>query len=78
MNEIFVKCLFEFIGTAVLVLFGDGVVASNVLRKSKGENGGWVVVTIAWGLAVMLGDRGADAGRICGRGACLCLLQGSL
>ena len=55
MNEIFVKCLFEFIGTAVLVLFGDGVVASNVLRKSKGENGGWVVVTIAWGLAVMLG-----------------------
>ena len=55
MNEIFVKCLFEFIGTAVLVLFGDGVVASNVLRKSKGENGGWVVITIAWGLAVMLG-----------------------
>ena len=55
MNEIFVKCLFEFIGTAVLVLFGDCVVASNVLRKSKGENGGWVVVTIAWGLAVMLG-----------------------
>ena len=55
MNEIFIKCLFEFIGTAVLVLFGDGVVASNVLRKSKGENGGWVVVTIAWGLAVMLG-----------------------
>lgn len=54
MNEIFVKCLFEFIGTAVLVLFGDGVVASNVLRKSKGENGGWVVITIAWGLAVML------------------------
>ncbi len=55
MNEVFVKCLFEFIGTAVLVLFGDGVVASNVLKKSKGENGGWVVVTIAWGLAVMLG-----------------------
>lgn len=55
MNEVFLKCLFEFIGTAVLVLFGDGVVASNVLKKSKGENGGWVVVTIAWGLAVMLG-----------------------
>ncbi|WP_308653820.1 MIP/aquaporin family protein [uncultured Alistipes sp.] len=50
-----VKCLFEFIGTAILVLFGDGVVASNVLKKSKGENGGWVVVTLAWGLAVMLG-----------------------
>lgn len=49
------KCIFEFIGTAVLILFGDGVVASNCLRKSKGENGGWVVITIAWGLAVMLG-----------------------
>lgn len=55
MNEVFVKCLFEFIGTAILVLFGDGVVASNCLKKSKGENGGWVVITIAWGLAVMLG-----------------------
>ena len=55
MNEMMVKCLFEFIGTAILVLFGDGVVASNVLKKSKGENGGWVVVTLAWGLAVMLG-----------------------
>ena len=55
MNEVFVKCLFEFIGTAILILFGDGVVASNCLKKSKGENGGWVVITIAWGLAVMLG-----------------------
>lgn len=49
------KCIFEFIGTAVLILFGDGVVASNVLKKSKGENGGWVVITLAWGFAVMLG-----------------------
>ena len=55
MNEIITKCLFEFVGTAILVLFGDGVVASTVLKKSKGENGGWVVITIAWGLAVMLG-----------------------
>lgn len=55
MNDVLVKCLFEFIGTAVLVLFGDGVVASTVLKKSKGENGGWVVITLAWGLAVMLG-----------------------
>lgn len=52
---LFTKCIFEFIGTAVLVLFGNGVVASSVLKKSKGENGGWVVITIAWGLAVMLG-----------------------
>ena len=55
MNDVFVKCLFEFIGTAILVLFGDGVVASNSLKKSKGENGGWIVITLAWGLAVMLG-----------------------
>ena len=56
MNEVvFTKSLFEFIGTAILVLFGDGVVASNLLKKSKGENSGWVVVTLAWGLAVMLG-----------------------
>lgn len=55
MNELVTKCLFEFIGTAILVLFGDGVVASTVLKRSKGENGGWVVITIAWGLAVMLG-----------------------
>lgn len=55
MDAIWTKCLFEFIGTAILVLFGDGVVASTVLKKSKGENGGWVVITLAWGLAVMLG-----------------------
>ena len=55
MNELWIKCLFEFIGTAILVLFGDGVVASTVLKKSKGENGGWVVITIGWGLAVLLG-----------------------
>ena len=55
MEGILTQCLFEFVGTAILVLFGDGVVASTVLKKSKGENGGWVVITLAWGLAVMLG-----------------------
>lgn len=54
-TEILTRCVFEFIGTAVLILLGDGVVASNILKKSKGENGGWVVVTLAWGLAVMCG-----------------------
>ena len=52
---LFTKCLFEFIGTLVLVLLGDGVVASTVLKQSKGFNGGWAVITIAWGLAVMCG-----------------------
>lgn len=49
------QCLFEFIGTFVLVLLGCGVVACVSLRKSKGEGAGWVVVTLAWGLAVMCG-----------------------
>lgn len=53
--DILTRCVFELIGTAVLVLLGDGVVASNILKKSKGENGGWAVVTLAWGLAVMCG-----------------------
>ena len=52
---LFTKCLFEFIGTLVLVLLGDGVVASTVLKQSKGFNGGWAVITSAWGLAVMCG-----------------------
>ena len=41
---LFTKCLFEFIGTLVLVLLGDGVVASTVLKQSKGFNGGWAVI----------------------------------
>ena len=49
---LFTKCLFEFIGTLVLILLGDGVVASNCLKGSKGFNGGWIVITIAWGFAV--------------------------
>ncbi|MBQ1957334.1 MAG: aquaporin family protein [Alistipes sp.] len=52
---LFTKCLFEFIGTLVLILLGDGVVASNCLKGSKGFNGGWIVITIAWGFAVMCG-----------------------
>ena len=53
--SLLVQCLFEFLGTFVLVLLGCGVVACVSLRKSKGEGAGWVVVTLAWGLAVMCG-----------------------
>lgn len=53
--SLLVQCLFEFTGTFVLVLLGCGVVACVSLRKSKGEGAGWVVVTLAWGLAVMCG-----------------------
>jgi glycerol uptake facilitator protein len=42
----------EFIGTAILILLGDGVVAGVLLRDSKAENSGWIVITLGWGLAV--------------------------
>jgi glycerol uptake facilitator protein len=44
----------EFVGDALLILLGDGVVACVLLNKSKGQNGGWIVITTAWGLAVTL------------------------
>jgi len=40
-------------GTLVLILLGDGVVANVLLKKSKGENSGWIVIATAWGLAVV-------------------------
>lgn len=45
----------EFLGTLVLILMGDGVCACSSLEKSKGKGAGWVVITLAWGLAVMCG-----------------------
>ncbi len=47
--------IFEFIGTLVLVLLGDGVCAACSLNKSKAKGGGWVVIALAWGFAVMMG-----------------------
>ncbi|HAB17135.1 MAG TPA: aquaporin, partial [Verrucomicrobiales bacterium] len=47
--------LAEFVGTALLVLFGDGVVANVLLTKNKGHGAGWIVVTAGWGMAVMIG-----------------------
>jgi glycerol uptake facilitator protein len=44
--------LAEIIGTALLILLGNGVVATVVLKQSKGQNGGWIVITVGWGLAV--------------------------
>lgn len=45
----------EFIGTMLLILLGDGVVANVVLKDTKGNNSGWMVITTAWGLAVFVG-----------------------
>lgn len=50
-----IQYVFEFIGTLVLVLLGDGVCAATSLNKSKAQGGGWVVIALGWGLAVMLG-----------------------
>jgi glycerol uptake facilitator protein len=49
------KCLGEFMGTAMLILLGDGVVANVLLKRSKAEGGGWMVITSGWCFAVMAG-----------------------
>lgn len=45
----------EFIGTALLIILGDGVVANVVLSKTKGNNSGWIVITFGWAIAVFTG-----------------------
>lgn len=45
----------EFMGTMVLIILGDGVVASTLLGRSKGESGGWLAITAGWGFAVFAG-----------------------
>ena len=47
--------LAEFIGTSLLVLFGNGVVANVVLARTKGAKSGWIVITAGWGIAVFVG-----------------------
>ena len=44
----------ELIGTLLLVLLGDGVVAACLLRRSKAENSGWMVITTGWAMAVAM------------------------
>ncbi|MFO0980024.1 MAG: MIP/aquaporin family protein [Planctomycetaceae bacterium] len=45
----------EFLGTTVLLLLGDGVVANVVLSKTKGHGAGWIVITFGWAMAVFVG-----------------------
>lgn len=52
---LFAKCIFEFIGTMVLILLGDGVCCATSLDKSKAKGAGWIVITMGWGFAVMCG-----------------------
>ena len=45
----------EFVGTAVLILLGNGVVANVLLKRSKAEGAGWVAITAGWAFAVVFG-----------------------
>ncbi len=45
----------EYMGTAVLILLGNGAVANVLLKKSKGEGGGWIVISAGWAFAVLCG-----------------------
>jgi len=49
MESVFVS---EMVGTAILILLGDGVVAAVLLNESKAQNSGWIVITFGWGMAV--------------------------
>jgi len=49
------KFVADLVGTMILILLGDGVVAGVLLNKSKAFAGGWIVITLAWGLAVFSG-----------------------
>ncbi len=44
----------EFVGTMLLILLGNGVVANVVLKNTKGENAGWIVIALGWGMAVFV------------------------
>lgn len=46
--------LAEFIGTMILILFGNGVVANVLLKNTKGENAGWIVITAGWAMGVFV------------------------
>ena len=47
--------LAEFIGTAILILFGGGVCANVNLKRSAGQDSDWIVIAAGWGLAVSMG-----------------------
>jgi glycerol uptake facilitator protein len=63
-SNIMCEFIAEFLGTLLLMLLGNGVVANVVLNKTKGQNSGWIVIAMGWGLAVFVGV--AVAGPISG------------
>lgn len=55
MSTITVEFIGELIGTFILILLGNGVVANVVLNDTKGNDSGWIVITFGWGMAVFAG-----------------------
>ena len=53
----------ELTGTALMIILGDGVVANVVLDKTKGNHGGWIVITFGWAIAVFVGVNAATASK---------------
>src|ERR1041385_6424552 len=54
--------LAELLGTMLLIILGDGVVANVVLNKTKGQNAGWIVITAGWAFAVAVYAVGTFSG----------------
>jgi glycerol uptake facilitator protein len=54
-NRLLTPCFGEFLGTLILILLGQGANAAVLLKRSKAENSGWMVITAAWGFAVFAG-----------------------
>lgn len=52
----------EFVGTSILLLLGNGVVANVILSKTKGNGSGWIVITLGWAMAVFVGVYSSAAG----------------
>ncbi len=50
----------ELVGTMLLILLGDGVVANVVLKKTKGSGSGWIVISAGWAFAVTIGVYAAN------------------
>ncbi|GKQ43170.1 glycerol uptake facilitator protein [Companilactobacillus sp. RD055328] len=59
-NSFWTQLLGEFIGTAVMILLGNGVIAGVLLKKSKSFNDGWMTIAVGWGLAVTFGVYAAN------------------
>lgn len=55
-NQSVIPSLAEFLGTALLIILGDGVLANVLLKGSKGQGSGWIVITSGWAFAVFCTD----------------------